>query len=131
MTEYKPSQIKPIDWLFMIAVALLFDGVQAGITLFLAAFVITIGVGPLISSIIVTPFAFLTFLVWFKMKGMRFTRWTKVASFGSGVFIELTPLNSLPGWTASVVFTLISDRTEKLKALAPIPKTPLKTKNKI
>ena len=120
MSAYEPSRIKPLDWVFMIIVALFYDGLQAAITAIFAAFVITAGIGPFLSSIAITPFAFLTFFLWFKMKGMKFTRWTKVTSFGSGTFIELTPLSFLPGWTASVVATLIIDRLEKIKNLAPL-----------
>ncbi len=120
MAADKTSNIKGMDWFFMITVAVIYDLIQAGITLFFSVFVITLAIGPLISSIIITPFALLTFGIWFKMKGMRFTRWSKVASFGSGTIIELSPLNFLPGWTASVVATLILDRLEKTKLLQPL-----------
>lgn len=108
----KDKEIKPVTGTFMIIVALLFDGIQAGINL--------IPIVGQILSFLISIFAFLTFWVWFKMNGVSFAKPKRAGSMGVGFLVELIPvLNMLPAWTLAV-FLIISD-TKIKKVLSQTP----------
>ncbi len=57
----------------------------------------------------------LTFYLWFKIKGVDFfyNPW-RVLGFGGGLVAEVVPiLNLLPVWTAAVIFVALSQRAEE------------------
>ena len=106
-------EISKITMWAMIAVALFFDGIQAGVAWiyfipfvgFILAWVISTGV---------SIFAFLTFFLWFHLAGLKFN--SKIATTTVGAFfIELIPgLSALPAWTLSIVVTFIFFQTKKI-----------------
>lgn len=115
----KDEKVSKITMGMMIAVALFFDGVQFGADLlnfipfvgFILAWTITSGV---------SIFAWLTFFLWFKLKGVKFD--SKVATTTVGAFfIELIPiLNAFPAWTLSIVtIFLFFQSKEILDKVAP------------
>lgn len=54
---------------------------------------------------------FLTFFIWFKTKGMKYTSARKIASLPLGFLIEMIPyINILPGWTVSVIINTQGDK---------------------
>ena len=107
------QEISKITMWAMIAVALFFDGIQAGVAWiyfipfvgFILAWVISTGV---------SIFAFLTFFLWFHLAGLKFN--SKIAATTVGAFfIELIPgLSALPAWTLSIVLTFIFFQTKKV-----------------
>lgn len=109
---------KMVMWA-MIAVALFFDGIQAGSAWiylipfvgFMLAWVISTGV---------SIFAFLTFFLWFHLAGLKFNSKIAITTVGA-FFIELIPgLSVLPAWTLSVILTLLFFQTEKItKSIIP------------
>lgn len=97
----------------MIAVALFFDGIQAGtIYIYFIPFIGLI-LEPLIAGG-VSLFAFITFSLWFKLSGMKFDSKIVATTVGT-FFIELIPgLNALPAWTLSVVLVFLFIKTKKI-----------------
>lgn len=92
---------------FMIAVALFYDAIQAFINLipFL---------GQILSSLI-GLFAFLTFYLWFKLKGLNFATAKRAGYLGGGFMIELLPLvNMLPAWTLTITLLAMDSKTKKI-----------------
>ncbi len=63
-----------------------------------------------------TIIIFLTFFMWFKMKGIKFNSPRKLATLPIGLIIELIPyINILPGWTVSVIInTQAGNLTSKI-----------------
>lgn len=113
------EKISKITIGMMVAVALFFDGIQFGADLlnfipfvgFILAWTITSGV---------SIFAWLTFFLWFKLKGVKFD--SKVVATTTGAFfIEMIPvLNALPAWTLSIVVVfLFFQSKEILDKVAP------------
>lgn len=115
----EPSKLSFIDMFFMIGVALIYDGIPALFTLVTSP---VGGVGGVIAGWAIWPFAWLTFFVWFRMKGVKFlgNKW-RTASFFGMPFIEFIPLiNNLPGWTAMGVVTYLTVKAEeKLAKVIP------------
>ncbi|MBM2817516.1 MAG: hypothetical protein HW401_106 [Parcubacteria group bacterium] len=103
----------------MIAVALFFDGIQAGIVwIYLIPFVGFILAWTISTG--VSIFAFLTFSLWFHLAGLKFN--SKIAASTVGAFfIELIPgLSALPAWTLSIVVTFLFFQTKKVASkIAP------------
>lgn len=91
-------------WAFiMIGVALCFDGV-----VFFINFIPFIGQ---IISIGIGFIAYLTFWLWFTLKGVRMMTPKRAAAMGTGFLVSLIPiLNMLPEITISVVITIASTR---------------------
>lgn len=60
---------------------------------------------------------FLTFFVWFKTKGIKYTSARKMAALPAGFLIEMIPyVNLLPGWTVAVILNTQVDKLPGLKA---------------
>lgn len=105
----KDKGLDNITIAFMVSVALFYDVFQALIQLipFL---------GQILSSLI-GVFAFLTFYLWFKMRGLNFATPKRAGLLGGGFLIELIPiLNILPAWTLAVILLAIDF---KIKKIAP------------
>lgn len=99
--------LKNITIGLMIVAALLFDAVQAIINLLPIA-------GQILSGF-VSFFAFMTFWLWFRLNGLKFTSAKRVSYMGGGFILELIPiLNMLPAWTLAV-FLLCADFKIKQK----------------
>lgn len=99
--------------ILMIGLALFFDGLQFFLNLIPF-------VGNALSSIFVVPFAWLSFYVWFKIRGVDFVSPKRsLTLFGAG-FLELIPiLNVLPAWTLAVVALIITTRIKKGLKISP------------
>jgi hypothetical protein len=108
-----------VTFILQFVTALLFDGFQA-----LVQF-IPLG-GQLISSAVITPAAFTTFYIWFKLKGMNFMRPSRILTMGGSAIIEFIPvLNVLPAWSLAVVLLHLSARIKKINPLAKKEKSVL------
>lgn len=84
----------------MIAVALLFDTMNAGINLipFLGQ----------VLSVLISIFAYCTFAFWFMKRGVGFANPKRaITFFGSGLIEAIPVLNILPGITIGVVLTVL------------------------
>jgi len=110
-------RISPVEGMLMVLAALTFDGGQ-----FLFNLIPVLGI---VISIIIDIFAWGTFFLWLKMKGISFgfsAKWGKTRRSGGGesmlknpLFIitcafgiELIPiLNALPAWTLAIVVTVL------------------------
>lgn len=98
------ERISNITAVFMIAVALLFDGVQAFFEWILIGFVV---------NWLINILAWLTFFVWFKFKSVSFMNLKRSAIFNGGFFLELIPLVAeLPLWTATIVTMVMMVKLE-------------------
>lgn len=113
------DKIGRITAIAIIVVALFFDAIQFGATIFnfipyvgfILAFVITASVD---------IFAFLTFFLWFKLSGLKFNA-KIVSTLVGALFIELMPfLSALPVWTLSVVITLLIQEAASAAEKTPI-----------
>lgn len=92
--------------ILMIMVAIFFDVLQ-----WLLAFVFM--------DWLVGFYAFLTFYVWFKIKGMSFMKPKRFATMGGTFLVEVIPwLASLPAWTGAITFLAIDSKIKKV--LPPI-----------
>lgn len=102
------SKIKDTTAFLMIFTALCFDGGQA-----------ILGWVPIVGNILadfLSIFAFLTFLLWFYMNGIKMMTPKRLGSMIGGGVIEMIPyLNILPAWTMVVVYLI---GTTKIKELA-------------
>ncbi len=89
----------------MTVVALMFDVTQALLQIIPLA-------GQLLGMMI-TPPAFATFYIWFKMYGMSFISPKRALTMGGVIIIELIPLlGALPGWTVAVILMLVINKSE-------------------
>lgn len=117
-----------VDGMLMLITALVFDGLQALFTFLLIGVVL---------NPVVAIFAWLTFFIWFKMKGMSFGA-ARGRPGGGGIFqnplaiiaasfgLELFPfINSLPTWTAAVVTTIVLDQRRARSGAATPARTTL------
>lgn len=106
------TTITKTDTALMIATAAIVDLLQ----LFMTALHLIPFVGSALEIIIspfVTLFAFLTFYVWFKIKGITFERPSQALRFGGGTLIEFMPIiDALPAWTLTVWLTTRGERRE-------------------
>ncbi len=90
----------------MISTALFFDAIQ-----FFVSFIPFLGE---VISVCLSVCVFLTFFLWFKFKGIKFNNLKKSSSMIIGFLIELIPIiDMLPGWTAAVVLTIITNQPPK------------------
>lgn len=95
-------ELKNHTFILMVVVALFFDGLQ-----WLLAFVFM--------DWLAGFFAFLTFYIWFRLYGIKFSGIKRVATMGGALLIEVIPaLAVLPAWTAAVVILVLDMRAKKL-----------------
>lgn len=70
-------------------------------------------IGPVVAFLI-TVWAWLSFYVWFKMKGVSFGSAKRASAMVGGALIEMLPvINMLPAWTLSVATIIITTRAEE------------------
>lgn len=104
MSQPQPKGLENHTIVLMVAVALFYDALQALLTIILMGWLIT-------------PIAFLTFYLWFKLHGITFMTPKRGGSMALGFLIEIFPLTSwLPAWTAVVSFIALDS---KIKKIAP------------
>ena len=102
--EKKEEGLKNTTIALMVGTALFFDMLQ-----WLLAFVFM--------DWLVGFFAFLTFLLWFKIHGMKFMTPKRIATMGGAFIIEIVPiLSALPAWTGAVVILILDYKAKKLLA---------------
>ena len=97
--------ITRFDAVLMVCVALLYDALQVGLNL------IMVGFGFLVTWII-SIWAWLTFYLWFKLKGVSFMKWSNTLKLNGGGFFEIIPIplvSALPLWTAAVVTLILTN----------------------
>lgn len=86
----------------MVSTGVLFDTIQ-----WLLAFIFM--------DWLVGIFAFLTFYVWFRTKGMKFNTFKRAGTLSTALFIEIIPwLSLLPAWTASIVVLALDSKIKKI-----------------
>lgn len=88
--------------ILMISTAIFFDVLQ-----WLLAFVFM--------DWFVSIFAFLTFYVWYKMRGLKFTTVKRAGTMASAFIVEIVPfLAMLPAWTTAVVILGLDSKIKKV-----------------
>jgi len=99
-------KIDNITTTLMIGTALLIDSVQTLLTLVL--------IGPFVNWLI-SIFAWMTFFLWFLLKGVKFTNNPKkIFTFMGGSLAEFIPIiASLPIWTCTITMTILTIKAEK------------------
>lgn len=103
------QKIKPIEAGLMIGVALLYDGLSA---LFNLDPTIVIG---WLANFFLNIWSFLTFWLWFKLRGISFVSAKKSGMIFAPFLIENIPwINALPSWTSAVVSLLANNFAEEL-----------------
>ncbi len=103
MAQYKPRIGNNTVWL-MIGVAAVYDSLQV---------ISDIAIIGLILGTLISIFAFLTFWLWFKLKGISLAGLKKSLVMGIFSFLEIIPLiNDIPGWILSTIIIIIISRTE-------------------
>lgn len=96
-----------VTFMMMVTVSLTFDIILGIISLIPY-------VGWIINALI-SVVAFMTFYMWFRTKGIKFTSPRKMMALPAGFLFELIPyLNILPGWTVAVFMTTAVDKIEKV-----------------
>ncbi len=107
------QRINNVTAILMIITALAYDAAQA----FLDFILIGLAV-----NWILDIWAWLTFYIWFKIKGVGFANPKRAVSLNGGFIIELIPaVNALPVWTAAVIILVITVKTEdKLASISPL-----------
>jgi len=109
----KNGYINNITAIFIISVALLFDGTQA----FLDLFHIIPIVGNIFVAVanwIISVLALFVFWFWFFINGVRFNSPKRMLTMGGSFIIELIPiLDMLPAWTLAVVLIILTARLPK------------------
>lgn len=98
-----------IDWItaiLMIWLALFYDGIQ-----FLLNFIPIIG--NILSSLLIGLWAWLSFYIWFKIKGVSFSKPSRsITLFGAGITEMVPLLNALPAWTLAVLILIATTKAE-------------------
>ncbi len=112
MAEKKP-RINIVIAIILLLVAIVFDLVQAGISL-VGGVAAGTGVGVVLTAAaavgtpMLTILAGLTFWLWFRLLKVKYNSPKKALFFGGSTLIEFIPfLNALPTWTALVVGTIV------------------------
>lgn len=93
------------DAVLMVCVAFLYDLTQFGVD------VVTLGFGFLFNWVI-SLWAWLSFYLWFRIKGVNFMSWKNALKLNGGGLVEIAPLpliGSLPVWTATVLFIILTN----------------------
>jgi len=102
MPEEKEKGLENHTIVFMIVVALFYDALQLALAFAFMDWLVGI-------------FAFLTFYVWFKMKGMSFMKPKRALVMGGGFIIEIIPvLSILPAWTLAVTILALDSKIKKV-----------------
>jgi len=104
------EKIDNITTTLMIGTAVLVDGTQFLLTI--------VFIGPFVNWLI-SIFAWMTFFLWFIIKGVKFTSNPKrVFTFMGGSLIEVIPvIATLPAWTLTITITILTIKVEeKLKS---------------
>jgi len=102
MPEEKKKGLENHTIIFMIVVALFYDVLQ-----WVMAFILM--------DWLVGIFAFLTFYVWFKMRGLNFATPKRAMVLGGGFIIEIIPILSvLPAWTLAVIILALDSKIKKI-----------------
>lgn len=100
--EKKEKTLGNSTIIFMFAVAVFFD-----ITQWLLAFIFM--------DWLVSIFAYLTFFLWFKLKGISFMKPKRLIVAGTSFFLEIMPLvAALPALTGAVVITALDSKIKKI-----------------
>lgn len=110
MEDNKNIKIDNITAVLMIGTAVLIDSIQA--------FLLFILIGPFVNWLI-SIFAWMTFFLWFMLKGVTFTKNPKkIFTLAGGSLLEVIPIvASLPIWTLTISTTIFMERAEnKLKS---------------
>ncbi len=99
-------KIDNITATLMISTAVLVDGIQAFLTM--------IFIGPFVNWLI-SIFAWMTFFLWFMLKGIKFTNNPKkLFTLAGGSLLEAIPIiASFPIWTLTISTTIFMERAEK------------------
>ncbi len=63
---------------------------------------------------IVIPIAYLTFLLWFQMHGLRFFTSKRATSMGVGAFLEFVSAGIVPSITFNVLLVALDYKVKKL-----------------
>ncbi|MEW5907754.1 MAG: hypothetical protein AB1643_01035 [Patescibacteria group bacterium] len=115
------QRISNITAILIIIVALLYDGLDALISLLQAIPVIG-GVIAIFFGSILDIWAWLTFYVWFKVKGVSLSdSIARAICYNAGLLLELIPvLGALPFWTLSVIIMILIVKAEDKLAKVPI-----------
>ncbi|GEM_PF-1358169 len=103
----------------MIAVALLFDGIIAAPKLLDLIPMLDFLTAPanIMVSILVGIWAWLTFYIWFKLHGVKFTSPKRMFAFPAAFVLKLIPIiGMLPEWTGAVTLLFITTRGEEALA---------------
>ena len=100
-TFEKRNRVQSSDYVLMVSVAMFFDGLQIILSLIP-------WVGWILSSVLVTPFAWLTFYIWTSIKGWGISDSIKQFIVQWALpFVEVVPLlNTIPTWTLRVILQL-------------------------
>ena len=100
--EKKGEGLNNTTIVLMIVVAVFFDVLQ-----WLLAFVFMDWLAGL--------YAFLTFYVWFKVRGMNFATPKRAGTLGGAGLIEMIPvISALPAWTAAIVILALDSKIKKV-----------------
>lgn len=120
-TSSPASKINNVTATFLIIVALIIDGVVA--TISLLHFIPAIGnVLAIVSTILINIFAWLTFYVWLKIKGVNLISPKKAAAMLGAGFVGFIPIiNILPGWTLAMTVVIIMEKKESIPVLSKVP----------
>jgi hypothetical protein len=98
----QPQQLKGSTICLMVATALFYDVIQLALAF-------------LLMDWLITPFAFLTFYVWFKQYGISFATPKRAMTIGGTFIIEMIPfLAALPTWTLAVTLIILDSRAKKI-----------------
>jgi hypothetical protein len=105
----------------MVAVAALYDLLQAGVNLLQGINMVLPGVGVFLVYLLGIPltiWAWLTFYVWFKVRGVSFMQPKRFAVVGICGLAD-TIVSALPAWIAAVVLLILTTRAEELLEKVP------------
>lgn len=107
--ENGERKINNVTFALMLTLAGIVDLIQ-----FAIGFLDVIFIGTPINWLLI-PFIWLTFYIWFKIKGVSFVKPKRGLLMGAAPLIEMIPLiNMLPAWTLAVVLIVGSERAEEL-----------------
>lgn len=98
----KEKKLSSTTIFLLIIVALFFDLLQIIFTFLFLGWLISF-------------YAFMTFWLWFKLKGISFATPKRSGIAGGGFIIELVPfLNMLPAWTLAVTLIILDVKSKEL-----------------
>ncbi|MBU1046334.1 hypothetical protein KKH36_00965 [Patescibacteria group bacterium] len=102
------GKIDNITGILMISTALFIDGFQFLLLILL--------IGPFVNWMI-SILAFMTFWLWFTLKGVKFIRNPKnFFTLSGGTLVEIIPiLGSLPAWTLTITSLVLMNKLERIQ----------------